>query len=128
MDKIESELRTSVQNKVKLDLYNAIKCSYGAEKYLLLNIDKYEKSLLSQLRYGIFAIQIETGRFTNEHREERVCTLCASNTIESVEHFLFECEAYALNPLVTMHCSSQKCPKLGIGIFEKQIMGITCLG
>ncbi len=94
MDKLEGDWRKSVQRKVKLELYDAIKCNYGAEKYLLLNTDKFEKSLLSQLRYGILPIRIETGRFTNESREERVCTLCTTNTIESVEHFLFECEAY----------------------------------
>ncbi len=68
-----------------------MKRDYGVEKYLLLNIDKYEKSLLSQLRYGIIPLRVETGRYVNETREERVCTLCTTNT---VEHFLFECEAY----------------------------------
>ncbi len=94
MDNLEVEWRNSVQKKTKLELYNVLKCNYGVEKYLLLNIDKYEKSLLSQLRYGILPLRIETGRYVNETREERVCTLCTSNTIESVEHFLFECEAY----------------------------------
>ncbi len=94
MEKLESEWQSSVQKKVKLELYSAIKCNYGVEKYLLLNMDKYEKSLLSQLRYGILPIRIESGRFTNEKREERLCTLCDTNTVESVEHFLFECEAY----------------------------------
>ncbi len=59
----------------------------------LLNIDKYEKSLLSQLRYGILPLRIESGRYVNEPREERICTLCTTNTIDSVEYFLFECEA-----------------------------------
>ncbi len=64
------------------------------EKYLLLNIDKYEKSLLSQLRYGILPLRIETGRFCNEKREDRLCVFCDANCIESTEHFLFECSLY----------------------------------
>ena len=77
--------------KSELELYNSIKSEYGVENFLLLNIYKYEKSLLSELRYGILPLRVETGRFCNEKREERVCTLCKTNTVESVEHFLFEC-------------------------------------
>ena len=61
---------------------------------ILLNIDKYEKSFLSQLRYGILPLRIETGRFCNEKREERICVNCDTNNVETVEHFLFECPMY----------------------------------
>ena len=33
-------------------------------------------------------------RFNYEKWEERLCTLCDTNTIESFEHFLFECSMY----------------------------------
>ena len=49
--------------------YRSIKKDFGVEKYLELNISKYEKSLLSQLRYGVLPLRIETGRFVNESRE-----------------------------------------------------------
>ncbi len=94
MNKLEIDWRTSVRKKPKLELYDALKCNYGVEKYLLLNNDKYEKSLLSQLRYGILPLRLETGRYVNERREERLCTLCSTNTVETIEHFLFECETY----------------------------------
>ncbi len=94
MKGVERDWKESSQKKVKLDLYNEIKSNFGVEKYLLLNIDKYDKSLLSQLRYGILPLRVETGRFCNEKREERVCVLCETNIIESVEHFLFECSVY----------------------------------
>ncbi len=94
MKGVEKDWKNYANKKVKLDLYNNIKTKYGAEKYLLLNIDKYEKSLLSQLRYGILPLRVETGRFCNEKREGRVCTLCSTNTVENVEHFLFECSVY----------------------------------
>ncbi len=94
MNTLEDEWKNSVSKKTKLKLYESIKPEFGVEKYLLLNIDKYEKSLLSQLRYGILPLRLETGRYVNEKREERVCTLCNTNTVESVEHFLFECSMY----------------------------------
>ena len=77
MEELGKDWQKSVSVKSKLDLYNKIKTEFGVEKYLLLNIDKYEKSLLSQLRYGILPLRIETGRFCNEKREHRliVCIL-----------------------------------------------------
>ncbi len=80
--------------KAKLDVYKNIKEEFGVEKYLQINIDKFEKSLLSQVRYGILPLRVETGRFTNEPREKRICTLCNVDTVETVEHFLFECSCY----------------------------------
>ncbi len=94
MNGIKNEWKDRISNKSKLELYNIVKQEFAVEKYLLLNIDKYEKSLLSQLRYGILPLRIETGRYSNEKREDRLCTLCDTNTVESVEHFLFECSLY----------------------------------
>ncbi len=93
MDCVENEWKRSACNKTKLELYNNIKHKFGAERYLLLNIE-YEKSLLSQLRYGILPLRIETGRFCNEKREDRLCVFCDTNTVENTEHFLFECSLY----------------------------------
>ena len=49
---------------------------------------------MSQLRYGILPLRVETGRFVNEQREDRLCTLCNSNSIEDQIHFLFNCPFY----------------------------------
>ncbi len=85
---------TSTQNMTKLEVYKQIKPEFGVEKYLTMNIDRYEKSLLSQLRYGILPLRVETGRFVNEKHNERLCTLCNSNLVEDTEHFLFFCTLY----------------------------------
>ena len=94
MEKLSGEWKINVSKKPKLELLNSIKADFGPEKYLILNIDKYEKSLLSQLRYGILPLRIETGRYSNEKRDERICTLCNTNSIETAEHFLFDCSKY----------------------------------
>ncbi len=108
MDNWENEWKQSVSCKTKLKLYESIKQEFGIEKYLLLNIDKYEKSLLSQLRYGILPLRIETGRYNNEKREERICTLCETDSVESVEHFLFDCSMYDTYRIPFMH-RAQEC-------------------
>ncbi len=95
LEKVSTEWRESLNKyQSKLDIYKEIKVEYGVEKYLQLNIDKYEKSLLSQIRYGILPLREETGRFKNERREDRICTLCDLHSIENVVHFLFECPCY----------------------------------
>ncbi len=50
--------------------------------------------LLSQIRYGILPLRIETGRFVNENRCDRICTLCNTGNIEDQIHFLFHCTLY----------------------------------
>ncbi len=96
-DKFSREWLNSFKNMNKLDLYRNIKSQLGAEKFLELNISKYEKSLLSQLRYGVLPLRIETGRFVNESREDRICTLCDLNSVEDQLHFLFHCPLYSIN-------------------------------
>ena len=94
LDDISSKWLRSCNNMSKLDLYKDIKTNFGPEKFLTLNIDRYEKSLLSQLRYGILPLRIETGRFINEARCDRICKLCNSGGIEDQIHFLFYCDFY----------------------------------
>ncbi len=59
-----------------------------------MNIDRYEKSLVSQLRYGILPLRVETGRFIGEKHNDRTCTLCNTPNVEDQLHFLFHCNLY----------------------------------
>ena len=93
-EKLSNKWSTSFVNMNKLDLYKQLKTEFGPEKFLTLNIDRYEKSLLSQLRYGILPLRVETGRFVNEPRCNRICTLCNSGQIEDQIHFIFHCNLY----------------------------------
>ncbi len=62
--------------------------------YLQLDLDRYDKSLLSQYRYGILPLEIETGRYRGLDREHRICTLCNEGMIEDQIHFTFKCPIY----------------------------------
>ncbi len=92
--KLSDKWSASCENMNKLDVYKQIKTSFRTEKFLSLNIDRYEKSLLAQLRYGILPLRVETGRFVNEKRCDRICTICESGSIEDQIHFLFHCNFY----------------------------------
>ncbi len=93
-DCMERKWHEKAENMAKLDVYNQIKTSFGVEKYLLLNLERYERSLLSQLRYGILPLRVETGRFVGETHDNRTCVLCNTNNVEDQMHFLFHCDFY----------------------------------
>ena len=78
----------------KLRTYRLYKCSFGCEKYVSLNLEKYERSLLCQFRSGILPLRIETGRYVGETQDERLCKLCGGEQIEDECHFLFDCQLY----------------------------------
>ncbi len=88
------EWANNVTGYSKLDLLSAIKPEFGSEKYLQLDLDRYDKSLLSQFRYGILPLEVETGRYRNLVRDQRKCTLCNSSAIEDQIHFAFKCPVY----------------------------------
>ena len=71
-------------------------CFLGILKnsYVLMDIDKYERSLYTQLRLGILPLEIEIGRYKGIELNNRICQLCNLNKIESEIHFVTECTAY----------------------------------
>ncbi len=94
MEKDVSHWENSVKDKCKLDFLTQVKSTLKAEPFVKLNIGRYERSLLAQLRYGILQIQLETGRYNNEKREDRLCRICNGGTIEDQFHFVLHCPAY----------------------------------
>ena len=67
---------------------------FGIEKYVKLNLERNQRSILAQLRCGILPIHIETGRFTNIKAENRFCSICKTDQVEDEYHFLFHCNQY----------------------------------
>ena len=58
----------------KLRTYTKFKNKYTLENYVLSpTLSKQERSAFAQFRFGILPIRVETGRFRNEHLNERVC-------------------------------------------------------
>ena len=95
------ELKLTVKQKLTDQFiqkwYNLIATSsrgnlYGQfkiEKYLL-NLHPSERALITKLRCSNLKIPVETGRWVNITREERICHLC-HNDIGSEYHYIFKC-------------------------------------
>ncbi len=94
LEKEKDQWSNDVTKFSKLDLLVKIKPAFGTENYLTIDIDRYDKSLLSQYRYGILPLELETGRYKGVERENRLCTLCSEGVVEDQIHFAFKCPSY----------------------------------
>jgi hypothetical protein len=86
--------QNEIQNVSKLRTYRQIKLNFGCEDYLNLNLKKFERSMLSQLRTGILPLRVETGRYIGEPVEQRICKLCQTNVVEDERNFILYCNLY----------------------------------
>ena len=84
-------LKTEIECKPKLSLFNRIKIGNRTEKYVKFNLTKAKHALICHIRNGILLLAIETGRYINTPRELRICQLCTKD-VETELHFMFECE------------------------------------
>ena len=80
--------------KPKLRTYAHIKNSIETEHYLKGKINKFQRSLLTQLRIGILPLAVETGRYYRVPFESRTCQICKGNHIEDEIHFVCECKCF----------------------------------
>ena len=64
------------------------------ENYLKIK-DYQNRKAICKLRTSSHLLKIETGRWTNIARENRICTQCRQNTVEDEYHFLFDCTMHA---------------------------------
>jgi hypothetical protein len=88
------ELRVAAQDKLRF--YRLFKQTFEVEEFVRINLNSSHRSLLSQLRYGILPLKIETGRYNKTPVNERLCQFCTGGHVESENHFVFECEFYEI--------------------------------
>jgi len=93
-DKYCTEWLEDVKNKPKLRTYAQFKNTFGVENYVTLNLTRQQRSMLAQIRSGILPINVETGRFRNIARENRLCTMCDTSEVEDELHFTLLCPFY----------------------------------
>ncbi len=89
--------RNNEINGNKLRTYRLHKDRLEPEQYLIQNIPRYKRRILSRLRCGTLPLAIETGRYTTPPTllESRICNFCDKRCIESEIHFLIDCDMYS---------------------------------
>ncbi len=93
----------NVNSKPKLRTYKTFKYAIGPEPYVSGYLSRFKRSLLAQLRSGILPLNIEVGRFRNIKLEDRICSLCPLNVVESEQHFILECPVYTDFRIILIH-------------------------
>ena len=74
---------------------STFKNNYAPSIYLDITRKNCNRKTLVKLRIGNHKLEIETGRYDNTPRCERLCSLCDMNEIEDQIHFLLRCSKYS---------------------------------
>ena len=90
-----SHWNQTLQNSQKLSFYNTIKNNSSPFTNLVLTRRNPLRKTLLKLRISCHKLRIETGRYDNIPRNERLCHFCNCNNIEDETHFLLDCSAYS---------------------------------
>lgn len=90
----QEKWKRDILSKPKLRTYRTFKNHREAEPYLFSSLTRSRRSLIAQIRFGILPLAIETGRFSGQKLEERLCKYCNSDCTETESHFIFDCELY----------------------------------
>ena len=81
---------SQIENSSRGEFYGIFKREFKLESYLL-NLSPYEREVLTKFRCCNLKLPIETGRWENIPRENRLCQLCNLQNIGNEYHYLFEC-------------------------------------
>ena len=85
---------SEINNSNRLQAYNIFKHNFEIENYLNLEIDPKYKLALTRFRTSSHSLMIETGRYENIQREQRICQFCNMRKVEDEYHFLLVCPNY----------------------------------
>ena len=96
IDQTNQEILMANTTSSKLETYCLFKLdtSYESDLNKITLLNKY-KFALSRFRLSSHNLALETGRYYNIPKENRICTFCNMNKIESEYHFLLVCPLYA---------------------------------
>ena len=87
IDQANQEILMANKTSSKLETYCLFKLDTSCESYLnKIFLNKY-KFALSGFRLSSHNLALETGRYYNIQKENRICTFCNMNKIESEYHF-----------------------------------------
>ena len=78
-----------------------VKDVFSVPRYVFQHLTRQERSALAKLYCGNLPLKVETGRYRNIPREQRLCTTC--NVLDDEVHFIVECERHTEDRNITMY-------------------------
>ena len=83
-----------MMNSSKLSFLSKFKTEYRIEPYLSIIKNPSVRKTFSKFRISNHKLEIESGRYKNVCREERICQVCHSGEVENELHFALTCQKY----------------------------------
>ena len=93
-DIFQQDCKESIDSSSKCSLYKYICDNFCLQQYLMKPIGSQNLKEITKIRLSSHKLYIETGRYNNIERSDRICTYCNSGDIEDEFHFLLKCEFY----------------------------------
>ena len=93
-DVCKQEMFADISNSSRGYIYQHLTGNFVMQYYLCKSINPIYKKNITRLRLSSHNLNIEQGRYRNENRNNRICTLCNSNDIEDEFHFVLKCPFY----------------------------------
>ena len=90
----QSNWLENLETKPKLRTYKTFKYIFETEWYVQSDLSRSRRSILAQIRFGVLALKIETGRYRNLAIHERTCDVCEGGYVEDEKHFICKCNFY----------------------------------
>jgi hypothetical protein len=82
------------ENSSKCNLYQYIYAGHNMQFYLNRPVNSLYKTCITRYRINSHVLNIESGRYVNIVRNERICTMCNKKSVEDEYHFILECDRY----------------------------------
>ena len=96
VEQLEFQLwQERTEQQSKMAWLRAHKHELGRSGFLSQILQPQVRRDLVALRANCFPIRVEYGRYLKEHRDERLCPICACGEVEDEQHFLLRCSALA---------------------------------
>jgi hypothetical protein len=94
LDSYKQSWYSNLNNSNRLSFYSIYKHNFDYEGYLDFISDNKYRISLTKFRLSSHNLIIESGRYDNIPRDERLCKACNMNAIETEYHFLLVCPTY----------------------------------
>ena len=98
----------TIQYSKKLEFHNTFKNEYMPSYYLGFTRKLNGRKELVKLRIGNHKLMIETGRYDQISRFDRLCPSCGSNEVEDEIHTSWKVRAYGVYTRVVAYQKSNK--------------------
>ena len=90
-----SEVTMFFENSNKCHLYRYMYSTHTLQLYLDRPVNYIYKPYICKYRISAHILSIETGRYYNVDKNNRLCTNCDTSSIEDEYHFILECKKYS---------------------------------